>query len=161
MNNVLGGRPETPWHLWVVGIVSLLWNSGGANDYVQVKLRSESYLQQGADMTGNSVEQISAYYDAFPIWADAAWAFGVWGAVAGSLLLLLRSKFALHAFGLSLLGLIVSTIYGLTAPMPPVTDPELAASAQTFQLIFSAVIWIVTLLLIFYSSRMQRAGVLR
>lgn len=158
--SILGAAPKTPWHLWVVGIASLLWNSGGASDYTQVKLGVESYLQQGADMVGVPVAQIIAYYDAFPIWANISWACGLWGAVAGSLLLLFRSKYAFHVFVLSLLGLIVTTIHTATSPMP-MGDLALAEAARTFQTVFAAVIWVVTLILIYYSHRLSKAGLLR
>ena len=160
-NDGAGAGAKTPWHIWVVGIVALLWNSGGANDYVQVKLGVESYLQQGADMMGITAGQIIAYYDAFPIWANISWALGVWGAIAGSLLILFRSRFALHAFAISLIGLIVTTIHTVSAPMPRGNDAALVEAAQTFQMVFSAVIWLSVLLLIYYCYRMQKAGVLR
>ncbi|MEO1221354.1 MAG: hypothetical protein AAFY42_08390 [Pseudomonadota bacterium] len=152
---------KTPWHIWVVGVLALLWNSGGASDYIQVKLKVESYLQQGADMVGITAADISAYYDAFPIWADISWALGVWGAVAGSVLILLRSRFAMHAFGIALIGLIVTTIYTVSSPMPMGEDAALVEAARTFQMVFSAVIWLSVLLLIYYCFRMTKAGVLR
>ena len=31
-------KARTPWHLWVVGIVSLAWTAFGANDYLQAQL---------------------------------------------------------------------------------------------------------------------------
>ena len=39
------------------------------------------------------------------VWFDADWAIGVWFAVAGSVLILLRSRFAAPAFLISLAGL--------------------------------------------------------
>ena len=77
---------KTPWHLWLVGVVSLLWNAFGAYDYTMTNLRNQAYL----DSMGYPAEGI-AYLDAFPIWAHSGWALGVWGAVIGSVLLLMRS----------------------------------------------------------------------
>ena len=37
-------RNKAPWHLWVVGIVALLWSAGGAFDYVMTQTRNEEYL---------------------------------------------------------------------------------------------------------------------
>ena len=37
---------KTPWHLWVFGVVSLLWNFGGAYDYVMVRTGNQAYLDQ-------------------------------------------------------------------------------------------------------------------
>lgn len=145
---------KAPWHLWVVGIVSLLWNFGGANDYVRTKLVDREYLQGGADMVGVPVETVIAYFAAYPLWANIAWALGVWGAVAGSILLLLRRRYAFHAFAISLAGLIVSTVYTVISDRPAEFDTP-------FFWAFSAAIWVITLLLMYYSRRMTSNGVLR
>lgn len=80
--------PEsTPMHLWIVGVVSLLWNAFGAMDYAMTQFQVESY------MSHFTAKQLDYFYG-FPAWADAAWAFGVWGCVAGSVGLLLRKAWA-------------------------------------------------------------------
>ena len=154
MNNVIGGKPKTPWHVWVVGVLALLWNAGGAYDYTMTQTRNEDYLRMGAENAGVSYDALVGYYTAFPAWADAFWAFGVWGAVAGSLLILLRSRFAVWGFVLSLVGLAGTTIYTLMAEMP-------AELATPVAYVFSAIIWIATALLAWYSHRQAKAGVLR
>ena len=35
---------KTPWHIWVVGLVSLIWHAGGAFDYVMSHLRPQFYI---------------------------------------------------------------------------------------------------------------------
>jgi len=154
MNDTLGNPPKTPWHLWVLGVLSLVWFAGGANDYVMTKLENAEYLGMAAESTGVSVEAILDYFNNWPLWANICWALGVWGAVAGSLLLLLRSKFAFHALALSLVGLLGSTTYQFTSDMPE-------EFRTTGQLIFAAVIWLSVIGMAFYASRMTRAGVLR
>ena len=37
---------KTPWHLWVVGIVALLWNAIGALDFTATQMRFEFYMSQ-------------------------------------------------------------------------------------------------------------------
>lgn len=37
---------KTPLHLWIVGGVSLLWNSFGAADYLRTQLQVEAYMSQ-------------------------------------------------------------------------------------------------------------------
>ncbi|RJY08973.1 hypothetical protein [Aurantiacibacter aquimixticola] len=147
-------RPATPLHLWAVALVSLLWHAGGALDYTMTQTRNMDYLQQAADGAGVPLQVILDYYTTFPVWADAAWAFGVWGALAGSILLLLRSRFALYGFYLSLLGLIASTIHQLTADLPPELN-------SPFTWAFTAAIVIVLVALIIYTRRMTERGVLR
>ncbi|NNC53830.1 MAG: hypothetical protein HKO08_12395 [Erythrobacter sp.] len=145
---------KTPWHLWVIGIVATLWNAGGAYDYTMTQTRNMDYLTAGAENAGVPVETLVEYYTGFPAWADAFWAFGVWGALAGSLLLLFRTRFAFHAFVVSLLGLIGTTIYTMSAEMP-------AELASPMMWIFTAAIWLSIILLAWYSRRMTTAGVLK
>ena len=38
------GKPATPWHLWLVGVLATIWNSGGAVDYTMTQTRNESYM---------------------------------------------------------------------------------------------------------------------
>ncbi len=143
----MGVRPATPWHLWVVGIVATIWNSGGALDYTMTQTGNESY------MSGFTPEQLDYFY-AFPAWADGVWALGVWGALVGSLLLLLRSRHAVIAFAISLVGLAGSSIYQMLADVP--------ASLSTPGIwIFTAVIWLSIILLIWYARKMTTKGVLR
>lgn len=140
---------RTPIHLWIVGIVSLLWNAGGAIDYVMVQFGVEAYLSQ-------LTETQRAFFDDLPLWYTTAWATGVWFSVVGSLLLLGRSRMATAAFLLSLAGLLAASVYTFvileTSPM---------RDAGTFALLFTAAIYVVLVFLIIYSSRMTRAGVLR
>ena len=84
---------KTPFHLWIVGVLGLVWNSYGCYDYLMTNTRNAEYLAQFPP-------EMMQVIDAFPLWVMAAWAFGVWGAIAGSVLLLMRSRFAVHVFTL-------------------------------------------------------------
>ena len=138
-----------PWHLWVVGVVSLLWNAMGAFDYLMTQSRSDWYQAQFTP------EQLDYFYG-FPIWADAAWALGVWGSVLGSLALLLRRSWAVWLFGLSIVGLVFTSIYNFVLT----NGIELMGGGAAVW-IFSILIWVITLALFFYARWMTRAGVLR
>lgn len=145
---------KRPWHLWVVGILGLLWFSGGANDYVQTQTRNMEYLGMAAENAGVPLQMILDYYGNFPAWADAMWAFGVWGSVLGAILLLLRSRFAFHAFIASIVGLIGTTIYTMSSDMP-------AALNTTFTWVFTVVIWLSVIVSAYYARRQTATGVLR
>ncbi|MBO6540731.1 MAG: hypothetical protein JJ969_15195 [Rhizobiaceae bacterium] len=140
---------RTPWHLWVVGGVSLLWNAVGAFDYLMTQSRAEWYM---AEFTPEQLE----YFYAFPAWADAGWAFGVWGAFFGSVALLLRRSWAVWLFGLSILGLIVTSIYNFV-----LTNGAELMGGGIGVWIFSGLIWLITIALFFYARRMAAKGVLR
>ena len=92
-------RVATPKHLWIVGIVSLLWNAMGAVDYVMTETHNEAYMGQ------YTAEQLEYFYS-FPTWFIAFWAIAVWSSVLGSVLLLLRIRWAGAAFFVSLLAMI-------------------------------------------------------
>jgi hypothetical protein len=134
---------------WIIAALSLLWNSMGAMDYYMTQTRNMAYLSRFTP------DQI-AYFTSFPAWMAAAWAFGVWGAVLGSILLLLRSRWAVPVFGISLLGLIISTIW-------QVFGSETSAFSMMGQLemAFMVAIWVVAIALLFYARWMQARGVLR
>src|SRR5687767_4451129 len=85
---------KAPWHLWVIGIVSLLWHCFGGYDYIMSQTRNADYMRMMTEPYGIDTQLALEYFDSFPLWADTAWALGVWGAVAGSILLLIRSRYA-------------------------------------------------------------------
>lgn len=139
---------KAPWHLWVVGIVSLLWNAVGAFDYVMTQTRNEGYMAQFTE------EQLAFFYG-FPAWVDAAWAVAVWLAVLGSILLLMRSAHAVWAFILSFAAMILTSVHNYVLSdvrMTDVVGPE--------ALYFSLVIVVVGVVLIVYARRMKIIGVL-
>ncbi|TPW04935.1 MAG: hypothetical protein FD125_908 [bacterium] len=125
-------KAATPWHLWAVGVISLLWNAFGGYDFVMSVTQGETYWR-ASGMTDAMV----AYYNAMPTWMYVPWVLGVWGAVAGSILLLMRNKLAVPAFALSLLGAVVSLAYGLANPMPPL--PEAMAMMSYMPWVIAAI----------------------
>jgi len=129
------------WHLWVVGILATVWNAFGCYMYVMAMTRNPAVME-------TAPPEMVAALDAAPAWSDAAWALGVWGGLAGSILLLLRSRHALAGFGVSLLGLLLTTIYEVSFGVP-------------VEKVQSATIWGVALLLLFYAFRQRKDGVLR
>ena len=140
---------KTPWHLWVIGVVSLLWNSIGAADYIFSSLRSEAWFE-----AMQYPPEGIAYLEAFPAWAHGGWALGTIGAFLGSILLLLRSRYAVWAFAISLFGIAVTTIYEAGTQLPP----ELAAIQPAW---FPFVLWSIATFLLIYAVSMKRKGVLR
>ncbi len=140
---------KTPRHLWVIGVVSLLWNAIGVLDFSMTQTRNEAY------MAGFTPEQLDYFYG-FPLWVVVAWGVATWGSLAGSMALLLRKSRAGVLFVLSFIGMLVTTLYNFV-----LTNGMEIMGAGAGSLAFSATIVGVGVLLIVYSRAMRRSGVLR
>ena len=138
------GKPKTPWHLWAVGVLTLLWNAVGGFSYTMTRLGMLEQLGMG--------EAEIAFFESAPLWSNFFWALGVWGAIIGSVLILLRSRFAVHATIVAIIGLLGSNYWQYVVADVP-------QSLQSTPL--TIMIWVTTLFMLFYASRMSRAGVLR
>ena len=114
----LNARPKAPASFWIIAALSLLWNLFGCYDYLMSKLSPETYLAS-MGMSADSV----AYMAKFPAALTVFWALGVWGSLAGSLLLLARSRHAVTAFAISLIGLAVSQLTQAFVLPPPESPP--------------------------------------
>lgn len=139
---------SAPWHLWLVGVISLLWNSVGAFDYLMTMTRNASYM-------GSFTPEQLDYFYGFPAWVVACWAASVWGGVLGSLLLLLRRRWAVGAFTISVMTMLPTWIYNYA-----LTD-GMKIMGGVGALLFSALILLVALALWWYARRLASAGVLR
>lgn len=144
----------TPWHLWVVGILALMFTAFGAYDYLMSQMGDRAYIGAAVEPFGIETDVAVAYFASFPFWADCIWAIGVWGAVAGSLLLLARRAWAYPAYLASLAGLVGSNIYGIANPVPGLTD-----SSMSYAMI--AVVLAVMVALALYARAQRDGGILR
>jgi len=139
---------KAPWHFWAIGGAALLWNGFGAYDYVMTKTRGDAYMR-AAGMTDAQI----AHLGAMPAWMTAVWAIGVWGAVLGTLLLLLRNKLAVPVFVASLAAFVASLVYGyMIAPIP---------DASAMLAVMQAVIFAGCVFFVWYAMRASRLGILR
>ena len=137
---------RTPWHLWLVGILGLLWNSVGAFDYLMTQTQNESYMSQFTP------EQLEYFYG-FPTWVVAFWALAVWGGVLGTLLLLLKRRLAVPVLLVSFLAMIVTAIHNFFLS----NGLEVMGGAG---LLFSVLIFVFALSLWLYARSMAQRGVL-
>jgi hypothetical protein len=141
-------QARTPAHVWIVGVLATLWNAFGAFDYVMTQTGNEAYLSQ-------FTAEERAFFDSFPAWMEAFWALGVWGALIGSLLLLVRSRYAVPAFGISLVGIIVGMGYQYLAMEAP---ESLTTGAMA---IMPWIILVIGIALFVYARNQAARGVLR
>ena len=137
---------KAPIHLWIVGILAVLWNAIGAFDYAATQLKLDFYMSQFTQ------EQLDYFY-AFPAWVDASWAIAVWGSLVASLLLLMRKALSAWLFGLAILAMAVTAVYNFFLSDGMAVMGDEAAT-------FTVVIWVIALFLYFYSVAMAKRRVL-
>mgnify|MGYP003553009111 FL=1 len=142
-----GPTSRTPRHLWVIGIVALLWNCIGAFDYVMTQTKNAAY------MSAFPPEQLAWFYG-LPAWVIAAWAIAVWGGVLGSVLLLLRRRRAVPVFLVSLVAMVITTFQNWVLSNAAEIFPD------TFSRVFSVAIFVIAAGLFLYARAMDKRGVL-
>ena len=147
-------QARTPAHLWIVGILSLLWNCFGAYDYLMTRTRGAEYI--ATMMPGVDANAALAWIESMPLYAQIGWGLGVWLGLLGSVLLLIRSRWAVWSFALSLLGALMSLGYQLLLA-PPMPGSSGSASSKVMPI----VILVVALGLLLYARAMEKRGVLR
>jgi hypothetical protein len=140
---------KTPWHLWLVGVIAVLFNAIGAFDIVMAMTQGARYMASA----GMTPAQIAHYQD-MPIWMTAVWAIGVWGAMLGSVLILLRKKLAPLVFAVSMAAFLINLIY-----MYVLTDGGEIMGRQ--MAMTNVVITALLLFFMWYSWLMMKRSVLR
>lgn len=137
-----------PWHLWTVGILGLLWNLGGAIDFVMTQSKNAAYLEQ---FTPEQLE----FFLGFPVWLVVLWAIAVWGGVFGCILLLLQLSISRWVFMAALDAFIIVAVYNyaFSIGMEIMGSPGIIA--------FNAIIFLVASALVGYSFAMHKKGMLR
>ena len=144
---------KTPIHLWIIGVAALLWNGFGCFDYFMTRTRGTAYIE--SMMHTVEGEAIMAYINAFPIWAAAGWGLGVWGGLAGAILLLMRHRWAVPVLLASLVGAVVGIGYQLANPSG---IGELSTGVNA---VMPYVIIAIAIALFVYARAMRMRGVLR
>ncbi len=146
-------RPTSrrPWHLWIIGILGLLWNAFGALSFMLTVLKVEAVM-------GEYPPEQRTYFEGFPFWANAFWAIGVFGGVLGCLLLLLKKRLAVPILFASVIGAIVSNLGGLL--LLGGWDVMKKTDMLGFSLFFAVFIILFAAFQTYYAHRMNKRGVL-
>jgi hypothetical protein len=144
---------KPPVHFWIVASLATLWNCIGPIDYVMTRTRNDDWIR--SMMPTVDPQAVYAWIDSYPLWASAGWGLGVWGGLAGSLLLLLRHRLAVVVLGVSLVGAILGIGYSLLNP------PDWPGMDSGFNAIMPYVIIAIALGLFLYARAMRAKGVLR
>lgn len=140
---------KRPWHLWLIGVVGTIWNAGGVFDYIMTQTKNESYLSQ---FTPEQLE----YFFSFPMSMQITWAIAVFGAMIGCILLLLKMRLAFFVLLISFLAMVVTTIHNFF-----IAEVKMYEVVGQEAIWVSAIIFAVSLLLLFYARAMEKKGVLR
>ena len=90
------------WSFWLICILALLWNVGGAINY---------YMQMNMEFVASLPDTHRAIIEGRPAWATAGFAIGVFGGILGCLLLLFKISISFYVFIVSLIGIIVTMIH--------------------------------------------------
>jgi hypothetical protein len=136
-----------PVHLWIVGILALLWSAFGCYDYWMTVTANAAYLSK---MPADAI----TYMNGLPKWTTATWALGVWGGLLGSILLLARSRFAVWAYGLSFIGAVLGLGYQMFMTRQP------ASMNAGGMAVMPWVIIAICAFLLWYSWNAEKKGVI-
>ena len=135
------GAAKVPLSFWVVAGLGVVWNGFACIAYWLTATHNPQA------MAGSPPEMVEALNHT-PVWAFAAWGVAVGAALAGSVLLILRRRWAVPAFTISLGGLLLLTLYQVASTIP-------------MSLLQTVTIWLVALFLLRFSSREAGKGLLR
>ena len=103
MSNVI---TKPPVWFWVVAGIGLIWNIIGVLSFI-------STVSMNAETLAALPQAEQALFANTPIWANVAFAVGVFGGVLGCLFLLLRKNIATILFIASLVGIVIQFSYWL------------------------------------------------
>jgi hypothetical protein len=131
------------WSFWLVSVFALLWNAGGAINYL---------MQTNLEFVSTLPETHRAIIEGRPTWATGGFAIGVFGGVIGCLLLLLRKSIAYYTFIISLLGIIITMIHTIN-----VASSKISFSAGEVVVMILLPL-IVAVLLIWYTKFIMGKG---
>ncbi len=140
-------QTKLPTWFWVVAVAGLLWTVMGVASYFMDVMMSEETLAK-------MPEAQREIYEARPSWIVAVYAVAVFSALIGGVALVMRKSFAVPAFGVSLVAVIVQfgfVLFGMNV------IATLGATAA----IFPAVIVILGALLLWFSMQSKSKGWLR
>ena len=146
MVDTLEPKPGTSY--WIVGGAALLWNLFGLMVYVmQVSATPEALA------SAYSPEQIELI-EATPVWVTSMTAIATNAGVVAGVLLLLRLKWSVPAFAISLAAIVVQDVYifGMS-PSVEVFGSQVA--------IIQGIVLVLAVLFFWYARRAKARGLLR
>jgi len=133
---------------WAMGLFFLAWNGFGCAAYVMDVTASDAKY---AELYGDAM---LAVRDRFPVWSISAYAIAVWGGLLAALLYLLRKRFAVTVF-------IISLIAGLISFSWSIMNEEARAASGDMFWVMPLLVLALGLFEIFWSRKMVANGIIR
>lgn len=99
-------KSHIPKSYWIIAIIALLWNSMGVFQYYKSTYELESFKE-------TLQPEAFTIMASMPPWYTVVFAIAVLTGFCGSVLLLLKSKFAIAVLGVSLISVLIAEIYWL------------------------------------------------
>lgn len=137
-------KPSTVF--WVVAILATIWNAIGCMNYLGTVYMTEQV------MAALPADQ-QAYYAELPAWVTAAFATSVWSALIACVGLLLRKKWAVPLFMLSLVAVLVQAVYNFFM------QDTVAITGSN--LVITILVMAISVFLVWYSKDARNKGILR
>lgn len=133
---------------WIIAILALLWNLIGVSRYLM-----EAYKVEAIRVNLNA-DQL-AIMDGNPAWLTAVFAIAVFSGLLACLLLLLKRKFAVTLFGISLLCVLIQMISSW------VTTNIIEVFGTLEGVVMPMIVIIISIFLYYYSKGASQKGWLR
>lgn len=140
----MSNQTKPPTSFWVVGVLALIWNGFGVMTYLMMQLATSDTVSEAIAKNDMAIESL-------PIWVTSAYAIAVWSGLLASLFLLVRKSWAKTWFLISLLGVLVQSIYTFFIS-------NTLADSGASGMVLSIAIIIVAVYLYSYSGKAQKRG---
>jgi hypothetical protein len=132
---------KTPWHLWAVGALTLLWNGSGAYTIL---------MAQAGKLTDVGPEE-AAFYAAQSVWSVVATDIALFAPLAAAVALLLRSRTAVWLFTIALVTVVLTNAYDFAA------GTSLAFADRGWLILTGVIVMLATLQLVYAVAMKSRA----
>lgn len=139
---------SVPWHFPLVIVAGLVWHGIGAFDYVATQYTLDFWM-------GLATGDQRVFMQTLPDWADGAWGIAVWAGLIGVIVMAFRVAFAPAILGLSLIAMVVLTVY-----LTLVSEPPAQAIAGQGALITLLIAVVIALFLWLYARNLHKAGII-
>ena len=136
---------KAPVWFIIVGVIALLWNLMGLSAFLYDMTMTPERM---ADLP----EEMHGYYDgSVPWWNWAAYGLAVITGVLGSIMLLMKKRWATLLFSLSLIGILIQNIWTFLFS-------DMAETMGSDIYLMPTLVIAIGILLLFLSKRAEREG---